>query len=131
MPAGLTGCGVHTSFTLIFQSLVFFEDLVSNGHIFTFDHVDDKAGLLDELRVLGGLFLDQRLKLAASHEELVADRGQEVGIIREQLFFDNTCVCGASLQALVLMLLLALLDRIEDQLAASECIQIRQVKQVV
>ena len=131
MPAGLTGCGVSTSFTLVFHSLVLFDDLVSNWHIFTFDHVDDEAGLLDELRVLRGLLLDQRLQLAASHEELVADRGQEVGIIREQLFLDNTGVCGASLQALVLMLLLALLDRIEDQLTASECIQIRQVEQVV
>ena len=101
---------------------------MSNGHIFTFDYVDDEAGLLDEFRVLGGLLLDQRLQLAASHEELVADRGQEVGIIREQLFFYNTSICRATLLALVLMLLLALFDRIEDQLTASECIQIRQVE---
>ena len=83
---------------------------MSDGHILTFDHVDDDAGLFYKLGVLGWLLFDQRLELATSHEELVADRDQDVGIIFEHLFLNNTSVCGASLQAFVLMLLLALLD---------------------
>ena len=50
-------------------------------HIFSLNDVHNDLAVLDKFDILGWLLLNQRLKLTATHEELVAQRDQEVSIV--------------------------------------------------
>ena len=61
-------------------------------HIFSLNDVHNDLAVLDKFDILGWLLLNQRLKLTTTHEELVAQRDQEVSIIRELFFFNDATI---------------------------------------
>ena len=63
------------------ESLILVNDLMPNWHILSLDDVHNDLAVLDKFDILRWLLLDQRLQLTATHEELVAQRDQEVCIV--------------------------------------------------
>lgn len=116
---------------VVLECFVLLDQFISDGHIFTLDHVNDDLAILDQFKVLARLLLDHRLELAALLEKLVAKGHEEICVVRKHLFFDDTGISGTAFLGLIRVRLLPLFNLIKDQLASTQGVQVHQIEQIV
>lgn len=95
---------------------------MSDGDILALNHMDDNFALFHKLQVFRWSLFDKWTKFATLNEDFVEDDWQKVCVVVQLFFFNDTSVGGPTFSSIILMLLLALLDLIENDLSPPQCV---------